>query len=250
MKIIHQIWLQGKDKIPDKFKKNIKKNITINFDWEYKLWDSKSITELIKFDKNINNTYHKLKYMHQKIDFAKYIILYIYGGIYIDMDAYTIKNLNILIQNYNNYDLIVSKLNCNILENYIHCSRKYCINNGVIYAKPKCSILLKMIQYIITNYKCSNNTNKISCIEQTTGPKKFTDIIMDNLNENVKILEPEYLEPCIFNNCNITDNTYVVHEHNGSWYPNWLKQIFIIYLNNKIICYVVFMFVIYFFILS
>lgn len=239
-KRMHQIWFQGKNNIPDKFKYNIYLNTTIQTDWEYILWDDKLITKLMLSSAMLTKTYNELIYMHQKVDFAKYVILYYYGGIYIDMDAYSMKNLDMLINENIAYDLIVSKLKCNMFENYVHCSRDFCINNGIIYATPYNNILLKMIQYVINHHKCSKFTVKILCIEQTTGPKKFTDIIMENLDDKIKILEPEYFEPCILDICNITNNTYIAHVHNGSWYSDNLKSIFLLYLNNKLIVYVVF----------
>lgn len=242
-KIIHQIWFQGKNNVPHKYKKYIDSNINNNPDWEYNLWDEQGIINLMA-DNKLLNTFNKLTYMHQKIDFAKYVMLYYYGGIYIDMDAYAIKSLNSLIEKNSEYDLIVSKLRCNMMENYIHCGNKFCVNNGVIYAKPKSTILFKMIEYVTLNYECKY-TNKVLCIEKTTGPKRFTDIIMQNPKDNIKILESEYFEPCILNMCEITDNTYIVHKHEGSWYSEWLKRVFMFYLKNKSIIYLVcFLFVI------
>src|ERR1700677_60433 len=112
---IHQIWMQGLHNVPDKYKPNIKKTVNTNPNWSYTLWDSESIEQLVKYNNTINKTYNALHYMHQKIDFAKYIILYLFGGFYIDMNAYAIKNLDNLINDYSQYDLIVSKLGNNLL---------------------------------------------------------------------------------------------------------------------------------------
>lgn len=237
-KIIHQIWFQGGDKIPDKYKGNINKIKNVNPEWKYVLWDNDTILNLISDNIIVYETYNKLKYMHQKIDFAKYIILYAFGGIYIDMDAYTIKHLDELINNYLDYDLIVSKLNCNVVENIIHCQHNFCINNGVIYAKPGCVVLNDMVKFVIDNHGCIVDNDMI-CIELTTGPKAFTDIVMDNINSGVKVLEPEVLEPCIIDNCNVTENTYVIHSHNNTWIGDGVKGIFRWYVRYKWLIYLI-----------
>jgi len=227
-----------------KYKINIDTNIKIHPEWYFYLWDEGKIVNLMKLNPKLINTYNKFKYMHQKIDFAKYVILYYYGGIYIDMDAYTIKNLDTLIEDNSKYDLIVSKLGCNMLENYMHCANKFCINNGIIYAKPQNIVLKKMIQHIILHNTCSNITNRTLCIEQTTGPKVFTKIIIKNMNDKIKLLEPKYWEPCVFDMYDIVDDTYIVHKHEGSWHSEWTKKLFLFYLHNKNIIYLVIVMVI------
>lgn len=38
------------------------------------------------------------------------------------------------------------------------------------------------------------NISKMVCIEQTTGPTRLTNIIIDYLDDTVKLLDPEYLD--------------------------------------------------------
>ena len=59
-----------------------------------------------------------------KIDLARYIILYHYGGVYIDMDMEWIKDFSFLIDNDD--ELIINKTKFKFY------------NNGVIFSKPKC----------------------------------------------------------------------------------------------------------------
>jgi mannosyltransferase OCH1-like enzyme len=232
--IIHQIWLQGQHNIPTHFLNNQYKIKTFNPNWKYILWDEILILNLIKSNNKWLDTYYQFQYLHQKVDFAKLIILYIYGGVFIDMDAYTSKSLDPLIQKYNNYDFIISKMNNNrpSLFNFLTCSRfSYCYNNGNIIAKPKTDILNYIINNINTTCYISN---KFYCINKTTGPPIFNKLLDNYINNNdiknksnILILNSEYLEPCLRKNCNITNNTYIVHMHENSWHNP-----FIIYLNN------------------
>ena len=94
-KIIHQIWFQGEDKLPDKHRSYKKTWIKHNPNWKYILWSEKSIRQLIKskYDKYYQ-IYEKLPLLIQKVDMAKYFIVYTYGGIYVDMDMKCLKSLD------------------------------------------------------------------------------------------------------------------------------------------------------------
>jgi inositol phosphorylceramide mannosyltransferase catalytic subunit len=249
--IIHQIWLQGEENIPDKFNENIASIKNMHKSWTYYLWDEVKILVLLKKNKLWLETYYKLQYLHQKVDYARYIILYIYGGIYLDIDVMQRKPFDQLVSEYKNYDMIVSYLRVNPLESIYQCYQWQCINNGIIICKPRIKILENIINYIIDNYACLFLTNRITCIMTTTGPNMFTRLINQyNQKDKIKILENEYLEPCNYDLCDITDKTYTIHRHEGSWYPDILKQIFIIglkykYLTNILTITVVFL-VIYF----
>ena len=238
-RIIHQIWLQGEGDIPDKYKKNV--NIIKNFnkDWQYILWDETKILNLINNYRDYIKTYYQFIYLHQKVDFARYIILYLIGGIYIDMDATSIKPLDSLVEKYNNYDVIISSTDTNILENYITCGKSVCYNNGVIISKQKAEIINNFIKRICKNDNtCDYRFSKIGCISSTTGPQIFTDFMIKHKNDpKLLILPSEYLEPCVFDNCNITENTFIKHVHEGSWVNINLLFVLRFYSKNKILCY-------------
>lgn len=236
--IIHQIWLQGVDNIPEKYYQNIAEIKKHQSKWEYILWDDIKIINLLRSNKEWLDTYYKLEYLHHKVDFARYIILYVYGGAYIDMDAKIIKPLDEIINKNSEYDLIVSKINSNILENYIHCGYNTCINNGIIIVKKHNIILKKLIESVVKQPICSSFSTKINCIQTITGPTKFTKIINENMNDKIKILDHEYLEPCVLDVCKITDKTYVVHNHAGTWFSDSLRKIAVLYLENKWIVYI------------
>ena len=115
-KIIHQIWLQGEIDIPKKYLSKTQRIKDMHQTWKYYFWDDVSIVDLLSKNTIWLNTYHKLNYLHQKVDYARYIILYIYGGVYIDMDVKMVKPLDSLLQKYIGYDFIVSRLNLNYYE--------------------------------------------------------------------------------------------------------------------------------------
>ena len=229
-KTIHQIWMQGEKNItPDK-KENIKNIKNLHTGWIYILWDETMIVGLLNRDKELLKKYYNFIYLHQKVDFAKILILYYFGGIYIDFDCILLKNLDPLFIEYKEYDLIVSYLSDKIsyISNYITCSKfSQCINNGIIISKKNKDIC----NYLLDNFKtdCSYYDTKFMCITNTTGPNIFNHIIdeyqKNNGQDKILILSSEYFEPCVLGDCNVTDNTYIEHRHELSWFSDGQKKI-------------------------
>lgn len=243
--IIHQVWLQGKELIPEKFKPNVEKikEKHPSPKWKYIIWDEKSFLEDFKGEKynKYIEKYNKFVYLHQKVDFLKICVLTKYGGIFLDIDNEILKSLDELINKNNNYDLIISMVNSNSFENYLICNNtKGCANNGNIIAKKNAPIL----NYMLDNFnekECSSLSLKVFCISNTTGPTIFNKLVNQYINDNkdykskVLFLENYYLEPCVFNKCEINENTIVVHKHELSWINGFFKFIIHYYINNKIL---------------
>ncbi len=195
------------------------------------LWDNDDILHILSKNNIWWTTYNNFLYMHQKIDYAKYIILYLYGGIYVDIDAKQLKSFDNLLDKYKNYDLIVSELNINYTLSYLYCQKDKCVNNGIIFSKPNTEIMKLIIDYINENYKC-NIMSKLFCILTTTGPIMFSKVIDSYKNKDkIMILKSEYLEPCILDSCNITDNTIIAHHHDGTWYSLITRNIIVIFID-------------------
>ena len=179
-KIIHQIWMQGYENISEKNKEKIENTKKMHINWTYILWDNNKIEELFNVKNNIQymTKYNKFIYMHQKIDFAKILILNYYGGIYIDIDCDVIKNLDNLFEKFNDYDFIISKISDKIdnISNYLTCHKfNECYNNGIIVSKAN----IEICAYLMDNflYDCEWYENKLMCIQNTTGPPIFNTII-------------------------------------------------------------------------
>lgn len=92
--LIHQIWFQGEKNLPNRYKPW--KDRWVSLADEYKLWDAVEIEELIKEHLHPSYLTLYLDYQHdiQRIDFAKYVILYLRGGVYCDMDMQLVQDDN------------------------------------------------------------------------------------------------------------------------------------------------------------
>jgi hypothetical protein len=91
-KIIHNIWIQGYEKLPNENKvtyANIKK---LNPEWDFMIWDDEMIKKMLKKYPSIYNIYIKTSNYTEidnntiKSDVARYIIMKEYGGLYFDID--------------------------------------------------------------------------------------------------------------------------------------------------------------------
>ena len=233
-KIIHQIWIQGKDKIPDKFKDNLIKVKTMNKNWEHIIWDEKSIKEFLKQNPIWLRTYNELDHVTQKADYARYVILYKKGGVYLDIDVEVVKPLEGLFKEFPNSSLYVSDFSSNIFENYTTCRSLRCLNNGIIISSIGNPVMKKMVDEINNNHVCTANQDKMDCVNNTTGPFVFNKIVYSTQksDDSIKILPREYLEPCNFDTCNPTSNTYTIHRHEGSWLTKG-KSFGILYHKSK-----------------
>lgn len=245
-KIIHQIWWQGENNIPNKYKTFRKKWIYTHNSWKFILWDKSLFEKLLQKlnNKFYNYIYLNLPYMIQKIDFCKYIIIYLYGGIYIDIDTVPEKKLDDLIYKINK-DLILCKLELNFL------SYKYIlINNGIIMSIKYNNFFNYLFYLIYKNIKSKFYYPKDWYILESTGPIVFTKAMIMYLNNtktnNYKILNSSYFESCETNkwgNKNIcTKGLYITHIHDCSWCSYKFKFI----LKHKFKIQIILILIIYF----
>jgi mannosyltransferase OCH1-like enzyme len=130
-KIIHQTWKTTQ--IPDNWLESQKSCKALHPDYKYILWTDDDMDEFVKREyPNFYQTYISYKYHIQRCDAFRYLVLYKYGGIYLDLDIVCKKNLN----NFINYDLVLthsSNIKTSLTNSFImiipeHPFFKYCID--------------------------------------------------------------------------------------------------------------------------
>lgn len=112
----------------------------VKSNYEHKLWDNDSIREFLKkeFEPDVLWAYDELVPYSFKGDLAKYAIIYVYGGWYIDASFSVLPD----IDKYNSEDGVFFK---DTIDKYVAC--------GMFYSPPGNEILKKAIDIIITNCK-------------------------------------------------------------------------------------------------
>lgn len=187
-KIIHQIWI-GSNKQPiiwtDTFSKDY---IKMYQEWTYKLWNDNNIIELFEGFPLYKKVYDLERQYCGKADILRYIILYKYGGIYIDADSVWVNNksLDYLIENVNNTGVFVA------YEDDV--SKKVC--NGVMGSTINNKLMLKLINGIenIISWREStyNRMQYKTGVTSRVGPKY---IQRQFVNENVTIYPSIFFYP-------------------------------------------------------
>lgn len=157
---------------------NVFKNL--NPDYSYNLYDDNDMDNFVNehFKGEIAKCYNKLNIIVAKVDFWRYLVLYKYGGIYLDMDSSIEKPLDELIRSTDEA-IITAEGNPGLYVQW-----------ALIFSKGH-PILKKTIDLIIINIKNNSYPNDI---HKMTGPSVYT-----------KAINEIHME--IFNNKIINHNT-------------------------------------------
>ena len=237
-KIIHFIWIDFKDElnqntiIPDNYMTNIENCKKLNPDFEIKIWNGYDCYFFVKknFPKYFN-TYNNLKYPIQKCDIVRLMIVYIYGGIYSDVDRICLKSYNYLLDKYKKYNVILSRY-----KNYPHI-----FNDPIICTKNN-----DFIYYCINNIKIYNLGNRYLDIFLSTGPFFITkQYYMYKKKEDIIIIDSE-LNPCNICNCSLDIKNSVTFT---AYDNNWLDKNSYEMISKFIYCKLNLIFLIFFILL-
>lgn len=244
-KIIHFIWIDFKDElnkntiIPKKYIDNIESCRKLNPDFEIKIWNGYDCYFFVKkYFPEYFDMYNNLKYPIQKCDIVRLMIVYIYGGIYSDVDRICIKSYNFLLDKYSKYNVILGKHKNypNIFNDPIICTK----NNDFIY-------------YCIKNIKIYNLGIRYFDIFLSTGPFFITKQYYTYKKKDDIIILDNELNPCNLCNCSldIKDSiTFTGYDNNWldkNGYESIIKFIYcklnLIFIIVLLICFFIFLYI-------
>jgi inositol phosphorylceramide mannosyltransferase catalytic subunit len=180
VKLIHFIWVDknniGNDNVfvPQKYLDGISKWKELYADWTIKLWKGSEILHIIN---NINSdiikkTFYNYKHFICKLDFVRFLILYLYGGLYLDCDTYCHKKYD--FTKHKSLVLIKEPEN-NVKKNYP--GYDFVIINGYMYSDKNNPNLLKILDGFINRQEYEKQH-----ILLATGPAAMRHIY-DNLDK-------------------------------------------------------------------
>ena len=202
-KIIYQTWKTKSlplnvQKVRDKISK-------INPEYKLILFDDDDIDNFIKknFDIKIYNLYKKLNVGAAKADFWRYCILYINGGVYLDIDSDIIRPLDELIEDedkciitregnlgfFNNWIMIFEKHHPILLETIIQCcyNIENKITNDICYLTgphgPFTNSINKIMLHLYNLYNNINNSN-INITNLYFEKDEVLNSVFNNKNNN------------------------------------------------------------------
>ena len=214
-KIVIQTW---KDKdIPAKYLSlidNIKKH---NPDYEYLFFTDNDILSFMKQHyPEYLQTYEKLPIKIQKIDFFRYVAVYHYGGVYMDLDMDGLKNMDDILQ-YNTVfpvdEYITDRLGHNKrYKYYYNNNQKFLLGQYAFAAEPRNEFIKLLVDNIHNNIHSivkSVNHDDQEYVYKTTGPDYVSKIYMDYTQKStIHILD---------NGKRQYFGDYAQHCHFGSW---------------------------------
>lgn len=177
--------------------------------FNYNFYNDEACIDFISknFESNVLNAYNKIKPKAFKADLFRYCYLYIYGGIYADIDTICLKNLDSLLDI--KYDIVLVNERSNIPGFF----------QAFIISKPNQKLFLNAINKIVKNV--NNNyygTNKyhsehINNILSVTGPVLLANTLCNMLNLpefSINNFNREYkLNNCYIKLLKFTDDGYI-----------------------------------------
>lgn len=237
-KIIHQIWFQGQDEMPDKYRTTMSRVKEVNPEWKHIVWDDHGLRKVCAMF-GWEEAYDACRHMHQKIDFGRYAVLYLMGGISIDADVSPIQPLDTLWSTNSLPDdrVIVSKAPLNSVEASIvsMSAVPWWLNNAtIICPRKKLSGQRKLCECMA--HRLLHPPRMLYAfgtpmfhINWSTGPSFFTRTFLYNIDKNeYEVLSASYFEPCVGydNECTVDESVAILnHHHHGTWHSSkqWIQ---------------------------
>jgi mannosyltransferase OCH1-like enzyme len=172
-KVINQMWFDKKKSnksrlsIPSKYQAYSDTWKNTNPDFEYRLWNREMIENVFK-DKRLERFrsffYKEIKNHIEKCDFARYAIMFVNGGIYVDLDFKCLKPIAPLIKDKTIGISWEPLSHTNQAEDGGIERRLY---NGFLVSAPNQKFWLDFMDWIVRNYKTGKG------ILERTGPVGF-----------------------------------------------------------------------------
>lgn len=205
-KIIHQTWKTKN--IPDEWKDAVESCKQINKGFKYMLWTDETMDKFVKKNyPNIYKSYKSYKYQIQRCDVFRYLVLYKYGGIYLDMDIACKKSLN----HFLHYDLVLA--HSSNIETYF--------TNSFFMVVPNHPFFKYCIDRLSENINNYQYFGKHLHVMYSTGPAFVTKMVNNygKIKNSYILTKQEFAGDCnVCNENTCNGGTYLTHIQGNSWH--------------------------------
>lgn len=209
-KIIHTSF-KTYESIPKEYNEVFKSWKVTNPDWEVKFYSYKDNDIIVKNNFPwLYDTYKNFYFDEQRLDMAKACYLYLYGGLYVDVNYLPLANIGPLFYKSN-------------AELYFAYSNENTIVTSFIASKPKSSFWLTYLKNIIGDKGYIFST-KYGIINSTTGSQKITNLV-NGYNGTVGKLPYNEINSCTECNENCNQSYYFHVINNGNINGNFISDI-------------------------
>lgn len=247
-KIIHKIWINFKGteegKNPSIVLLNKQSRCQLmNPDYHIKMWNEEEADALMRREfPNYYAMWKSYTFPIQRVDTLKYFLMYLYGGLYMDMDIECLKPFG----DYFDLDKVY-------LVEETSCISPYKFNNFLIGSPQKHPFWLYVFKELEESMVNMQNFDTMHILE-SSGPgvvqRAYEKYCFRNSNEDFHILPKELFNPCDVcgNMSSSVNSAYLVHESNVSWSESAKFMAF--FMCNKTIIIIIVIFLALLFIYS
>jgi len=214
-RVTHQVWMQGWDQLPQKFHRNVEKLRLLNLNWEHKTWDETQLRAACEeYGPECVTRFDAYEHLMQMVDFGRYVILYLYGGVTVDCDMDARKSLD-EVPDIDTAPLITCKANDSTVETslvtFAHVRNDdWFINSAFICCEPGNPDMKRLVETCIHDQtRRKDYFSQAYFISTTTGPIRISTSLKD---ANMTILYPEVIESEYEN-----PKAIFIHDHQFSW---------------------------------
>ena len=227
-KVFHQIWL-GNKPIPRMLSAYTQTWRAKHPTWVFELWDDARSNALVQEQySKLWPMYESLPYLTQRVDVIKYLVLYAFGGVYIDFDCECLKPI----------DSLLTHPVCIGLEprdEVLHREFPFFLGSAYMSATPQTPFFRATIEKCEAQLQLLTprwpELSKYDYVMETTGPTLINRVYHDfEEKEQVKLLPPEIIGPFrgreallyrenkkIGYGAEKRSEAYVIHHFVGSW---------------------------------
>lgn len=217
---IHQTWKT--EQVPSLLQKLADRWKELHGDWKYILWTDEMNRSFVRKEyPRFLPVYDAYPYNIQRVDAVRYLILYTYGGVYIDLDFVPLKNIEPLLQDRDCVFGLEPEVNCRRI------NAKRIISNAFMAAIPEHPFFEAVI-HELHSPRAEKKVVGLNLVLETTGPfalnrvyETFPGKDRVTLLHSSQLYPINYLEASFWPSPHLTSKTreaYAVHLFEGRWW--------------------------------
>ena len=188
-KIIFQTW-KSKTDIPKNMRYWSETWKSKHPDYKYVLWDDADNRAFVKEHFSwFLPTYDAYDVEIKRADAIRYMFLYKYGGIYVDMDFECLKPLDDLLEENLRYDILLGSIESS--SNLWHLSNS--IPNAIMISKPANQFWIRLLEEMMS--VAESKAQRKGRVEEETGPVVLKEVYDNSWFSNIRVLPPNVLYP-------------------------------------------------------
>jgi len=223
MKTPRVIWQTWKSKInlPKKLQTYRSKWLRSHPDYKHVLLDDKDLRNIVKeYTPNYLDNYDSFTQNIERVDFARYALLYGKGGVYADLDTVPLKKIDYWVEQN------LPVIGCEPIEHADKIySRKRVLCNAFMISPPRERVWKDLMGYIVKRYE--RNYKPV----ENTGPMAMTRFYEESPNSFMRVI---ITDPCVFypltgngnvsQKCDLKRDSYVAHIWTNTWVKHWWES--------------------------